>query len=559
LPDIAGEVPMSSPSVSVESRPSVGLFRRLLPTFVVAAGVIALLAAWGAPGRMSDAVRLPLIGGVLAIFTFLLLRTLRPLGAGRKIASFGVLWLIGLPMLVWRLSSMDGNFVPIIVARNWVQDVFLGGSADAILERHRLEQGKADVVADLTIRPGDWPAYRGANRDGVATGPKLARDWSKSSPKEIWRQPVGGGYASFAIANGFLVTIEQRRDREVVVCYEAATGKEVWATGWDTRFEETAGGPGPRATPTIADGDVFALGAKGRLVCLDGKDGKEKWSIPTLDGNANITWAMSGSPLVVDKLVIVNPGAQTEQASGRAVRAYDRTSGQEVWAVGNHKAGYASPQVATLGGTKQILIFDADGLGGYDLSKGTELWRLRWPTFQGINVAQPNVIDDHTVFISSDYSGEAVGGALLRITQTDGKWSAAEVWRTKNTVMRCKFNSPVRRTQPDGDFVYGLNDPGKLECVDLKTGKLVWKDDRREHRGDAFGQGQILLQDDLILALTEFGELVLVEATPTAFRELGRIDALRKGPKTWNPPAIAHGKIYVRNEEEMACYDLTER
>lgn len=541
-------------------RPRAGLVRRLLPTFAVAVGVVALLAAWGAPGIAdSDRVRIPLIAGLLIAFTLLLLWLLRPLGPGRKVVSLGLLWLVGLAMLVWRPSSMDGNFSPILVARNWVQDLFLGGSPDAILERHRQEQGTAGGPADLTIKPGDWPGYRGANRDGVATGPTLARDWSKSPPREIWRQPVGGGYASFAIANGFLVTIEQRREREVVVCYEAATGKEVWATGWNARFEERLGGPGPRATPTIAHGDVFALGAKGRLVCLNGADGKERWAVETLEDNNNIEWAMSGSPLVVDDLVIVNPGAQTEAAGGKAVRAYHRQTGKEVWAAGSHKAGYASPHLAILGGTRQVLIFDAAGLGGYELTKGTELWRFPWPTYMGINVAQPIPIDDQTVFISSDYSGEAVGGALLRIKPAQGRWSVEQVWRTKNTVMRCKFNSPVRRTQPEGDYVYGLNDPGKLECVDLKTGKLMWKDDRRERHGEAFKQGQILLQDDLIVALTEFGELVLVEATPAAFRELGRIDALKKGPKTWNTPAMAHGRVYVRNEEEMACFDLTGR
>ena len=560
VPASAAEVPMSSPSPPAESRPRVGLFRRLLPTFAVAAGVIALLAAWAAPGPSdADRVRLPLIAGVLVVFTLLLVWLLRPLGTGRKVVSLGLLWLVALPMLVWRLASMDGNFRPILVARTWVQDAFLGGSPDAILERHRQAQGAAGGPADLTIQPGDWPGYRGADRDGVATGTAIARDWSKTPPKEIWRQPVGGGYASFAVANGFLVTIEQRRDREVVVCYEAATGKEVWATGWETRFEERLGGPGPRATPTIANGDAFALGAKGRLVCLNGADGKEKWAVETLENNANIAWAMSGSPLVVDDLVIVNPGAQTEEARGKAVRAYGRTSGQPVWEAGSHKAGYASPQLATLGGVKQVLIFDADGLGGYDLAKGTELWRFPWPTYMGINVAQPIVVDDKTVFIASDYSGEACGGALVRVTQAGGKWAAEQVWRTKNKVMRCKFHSPVRRATPEGDSVFGLDDPGRLECVDLKTGKSLWKDERAPKRDEAYGQGQLLRCDDRIVVLTEFGELVLVEATPAAFKELGRIRALTKGPKTWNPPAMAHGRVYVRNEEEMACYDLTGR
>jgi outer membrane protein assembly factor BamB len=142
------------------------------------------------------------------------------------------------------------------------------------------------------------------------------------------------------------------------------------------------------------------------------------------------------------------------------------------------------------------------------------------------------------------------------VRESAGKWSAAEVWRTKNAVMRWKFASGVRKKHADGDYAYGLND-GILECVDLKTGKQVWKDDRRAKAGEAFGHGQILLYDDLIVVLTEYGELVLVEATPEAFRELGRIQALTKGPKTWNVPAMAHGRIYVRNEEQMACFDLT--
>ena len=207
-------------------RPPVGLVRRLLPTLVVAVGIVALIMVWGAPGFAdSDRVRLPLIAGVLVVFTLVLIRLLRPLGASRKVVTLGLLWLVGVAMLVWRLSSMDGNFRPILVARHWVQDLFLGGSPDSVLERHRQEQGTAGGPADLTIKPGDWPAFRGVNRDGVATGPTLAREWSKTPPKEIWRQPVGGGYASFAIANGFLVTIEQRRDREVVVCYEASVGQ----------------------------------------------------------------------------------------------------------------------------------------------------------------------------------------------------------------------------------------------------------------------------------------------------------------------------------------------
>ena len=181
---------------------------------------------------------------------------------------------------------------------------------------------------------------------------------------------------------------------------------------------------------------IFALGANGRIVCLDGKVGREKWAVETLADNANVQWAMSGSPLVVDNLVIVNPGAQTEGAKGKAVRAYDRTTGNEVWAAGNQRAGYCSPQLATLDGKKQVLIFDAAGLAGHDLANGTELWRFSYPTFQGINAAQPIAIDESNIVFAAGYN---VGGARIKVTESDGKWTATEVWRTKNTVMWWKF------------------------------------------------------------------------------------------------------------------------
>jgi outer membrane protein assembly factor BamB len=549
---------MSADPVTPNKR--VGVLRLLFPFIVVAIGASIWIAATFWPNTNVNTSNLNLIkmGTAAIVFGLLLIWALRMPSWKKRYVWLSVAALIGLFFAFLKYEQMSGDFLANFVWRDWVKDTFFGGSADTVLERHRESQGKADGGADLTIQPGDSPAFRGANRDGIVVGPKLTRDWRAHPPKEIWRQPVGGGWASFSIANGFLVTIEQRRDREVVVCYQAATGKEVWTSGWDTRFSENLGGDGPRSTPTIAHGDVFAYGAKGRLVCLDGKNGTEKWGVETLEGNANIAWAMSGSPLVVDDLVIVNPGAQTEAAKGRAVRAYDRKTGQEVWAAGTRRAGYSSPQLATLGGKKQVLIFDGEGIAGHDLEKGTELWRLSWPTYEGINVAQPIVVSDSTVFISSDYSGVATGGCLVRVTEADGKWTATEVWRTKPTVMRCKFMSPVRRIDADGDHIYGLND-GFLECVDLKTGKQVWKDERKPSEGK-IGHGQILLCDDLILAVTEESlELVLIEATSKELRELGRIKAINRGKRIWNQPAMVGGRIYIRNNEEMVCYDLTEK
>jgi outer membrane protein assembly factor BamB len=531
------------------TKPHLSKKHFLYPAILLVVGTTIFLAAqfWPNSDVSPSTLSLVKMGTVIGLGVLLLLWALRMPEWRKRNVWLTTLLCGGLLLTVFKPSSMNGSFFPIFVVREWVENAFLGGSHDALLAKQRAEQGRAEGGADLTITPVDMPEFRGKKRDGLVVGPRLERDWKANPPRELWRQLIGGGYAGFVSANGFLVTIEQRRDDEVVVCYEAKSGREVWATGWPTRFSETLGGVGPRATPTIAHGNVFAYGANGRLVCLNGKDGKEIWSAETLANNANISWAMSGAPLVVGDLVVVNPGSQTPESAGRAVLAYDCATGKERWATGDKRSSYASPQLAKLHGVDQILIFDGHGLAGYSLD-GKQLWRTPWTTTPDINVAQPVVIDEQTICIGSGYGH---GGAQIRISKEGDSWSAKEVWKSKNTVMRWKFSSAVRR----GDFMYGLNE-GLLECVEIKTGKPLWKDERRIGKGDGFGYGQILLSDDLIVALTDKGELVLVEATSEKFNELGRVQALTKGPKTWNTPALVEGIVYVRNEEEMAAFDL---
>ena len=426
-----------------------------------------------------------------------------------------------------------GDVVPIVQFR-WLR------ARDAVLEAHRRRQGAVTVpvaVERSSAKDTDFPEYRGQQRNGIVHGPALARDWKAHPPRLLWRQPIGGGYAAFAVAGNLAVTIEQRRDREAVVCYDAATGKERWLYDYPAHFSESLGGDGPRATPTIADGAVWVLGATGQLVCVDLGTGKRRWEVNILAENDNLPWGMSGSPLVYDQLVVVNAGTQRSTAAGRAVVAYDRTTGRQVWSVGNTKAGYSSPMLANLAGRRQVLLLDGEILAGYDPQTGSELWRFPWPTYQDINVAQPIVLDGDRIFISSGYDK---GCAMLHVTESAGKWKIEPLWQNKN--MRCKFTSPVAHE----GFLYGL-DEGILTCVDLETGKRQWRDGH-------YGHGQLLLADDLLVIISETGKLVLVEATPKGHRELGSIAAL--ADNTWNNPALADGKAFLRNSEEMACFDL---
>jgi outer membrane protein assembly factor BamB len=412
---------------------------------------------------------------------------------------------------------------------------------DDVLEAHRKQVGEALAPAPIRLdsgKPTEFPEYRGRKRDGLVVGPALARDWHARPPRVIWRQPVGGGYSAFAVAGNVAVTLEQRRDEEAVVCYDIASGKERWRFGYPAFFKEKLGGEGPRATPTISHGDIFSLGATGRLLCLDGATGKVKWSTNVLEGNDNVLWGMAGSPLVYDQVVVVNPGVQKDTVAGRALVAFDRSSGKPVWSSGNRRAGYSSPMLATLAGKRQILLLDGQALGGFDAQTGKELWHFQWDeTMNGINVAQPVVLEGDRIFISSGYG---IGCALVQVSRAQDKWSVTELW--KNKAMRCRFSNPVLYQ----GYLYGL-DEGFLVCLDPATGQRQWKEGR-------YGHGQLLETGGLLVILSETGRLVLVEANPDAHVELSSFPALTG--KTWNYLALMDGKAYIRNHLEMACYEL---
>lgn len=378
--------------------------------------------------------------------------------------------------------------------------------------------------------------FLGPHRDGIVPGVKLITDLSKSLPKELWRRPVGGGYASFVMAGGLAVTIEQRGEEEMIVALDLKTGAERWTRGYPGHFKESLGGNGPRATPTIANNEVFALGASGLLVALDLETGKEKWQTNILkDASAgNITWGMCGAPLVSADKVIVNPGG----TQGHAVIGYDRVTGKAVWHAGSSKAAYSTPVMAKLAGVEQALVFDATGVGGYDLQTGTELWRHLFPTFNGINVGQPLALPGDQVFISAGYDAGAV---LMQVKKEGDKWSVAPVWQNKK--LKCKMGSAIYHE----GYLYGLDD-GILACLDAKTGDRKWK-------GGRYGHGQLLLRNNVLVIQAESGDLVLVAADPTAHKELAKVPML-PGGKTWNAPALAGNLLLLRNHFEAVLLEL---
>ncbi|OFW01443.1 MAG: hypothetical protein A3I61_14860 [Acidobacteria bacterium RIFCSPLOWO2_02_FULL_68_18] len=398
--------------------------------------------------------------------------------------------------------------------------------------------GLPPVVAPAAAPPY-WTDFRGPFRDGQYRQRAVRTAWPAGGLTPIWKQPVGGGYASFVIARGRAFTIEQRGPQEVVAAYELATGRELWTSGWNAEFRESLGGDGPRATPTWADGVVFALGAAGELRALEETAGRTVWRTNMLEENGatNLDWGMAASPLVVEQTVVVLPGGP----NGRSVVAYDRRTGARVWSSLSDKQAYASPMLVTLGGVRQLLVFAATRLVGLSPGRGELLWEYPWRTAFDINAGQPLVLGENRVFLSSGYGA---GAAVIELSPAAGDkttpFSVREVWR--NNRMKNQFTSSVLH---DG-FIYGL-DESILASIDAATGELQWK-------GGRYGFGQVMLAGGHLIVLTENGDLALVRATPKGHEELVRFPAL--SGKTWNHPAMADGVLLIRNLAEMAAYDL---
>lgn len=394
------------------------------------------------------------------------------------------------------------------------------------------------------VGPHDFSQFLGPQRTGVVTGSSLARDWKSDPPRERWRVPVGLGWSSFAVVGDACFTQEQAGSGECVVCRRVSDGREVWRHADRERFNSVMGGDGPRATPTVADGLVYAIGAKGRLNCLQGSDGSVVWSIDILKENqaSENVHGVCGSPLIYEDLVIVAP-TRTRTV---VLAAYDRKNCRPVWqAKGEGEASYASPMIARLAGRTVLLYQNAAELAAYDPATGERLWQFPWTNDVRVNSSQCIVLPGtpDRIVVSTGYS---VGAALFEVTCDEsstaagGDWKVIEKWRSRG--MKTKFTTPVAH----GSAIYGLDD-GILAAIDIETGKQLWKSGR-------YGHGQILLAGDVLLVQAETGEVVLVDPQPARLVELGRIPAL--SGKTWNNLALAHDLLLVRNDHEAACYQL---
>ena len=497
--------------------------------------------------------------GMRNVFTFLLTVLVLTIGLGwyvllsgapgrrrAGVAAAVVLVLVALRLLV-RIEGVGGTMIP-----------ELAWSFDAPRATNELvaTTDAAEAGVDLgAIAPTDFPGFLGPRRDNLVTSVVLEGDWSAHPPELLWRRDVGAGWSGFAVVNGVAVTMEQGDGRECITAYRVADGERLWVHGYPGRFDHFLGGAGPRATPTIApapDGDggrVYALGAEGRLTCLEGADGSLVWErdlfadygIGAEYEASHVAYGRSSSPLVHDGLVIVPVGGDPAQRQA-GLAAFDAATGEPRWESAPHQTAFASPTFAVLAGREQVLIVLEDVAGGYDPTTGATLWETEWPGTSAADASssQPVPIAPDRVLLSKGYG---VGAALLELVPAEGgRLEARTLWHERRA-LRTKFTNLVVHE----GHAYGLSD-GILECVELESGRRRWREGR-------FGHGQILGVGRHVVVLGEEGELVLLAPTPEACgEELGRVQALEG--KTWNHLALAGEHLLVRNGSQAACYRL---
>lgn len=393
-------------------------------------------------------------------------------------------------------------------------------------------------IALLPLASAEWNQWRGPNRDGKSVESGLLAAWPESGPERVWMiESLGAGYSSLAVANGTLFTQGAKDGKQFLIALDAETGEIKWETEHGKPFSNRRG-DGPRGTPTVDGGRVYALGADGNLICADAETGAKIWErhlLKTYRGK-NINWGMSESPLVDGDRLIVNAGG-----AGASIVALDKATGKELWKTQSDKAGYSSAVAADIGGVRQYVVFTGEAAVGVLARNGELLWRYTPVSNKTANVATP-IVRDNLVFLSSSYG---TGCALLRLESTGGSTTASEVYFSQE--MKNHYSSSVLID----DHLYGFS--GRiLTAMNFETGEVTWQD-------RSVGKGQMILADGRLYVLSDGGVVGLVEPDPGEYREISRFEVGSGDYPTWTLPVISDGTLYLRDQDRLYAYDVKSR
>jgi len=456
-----------------------------------------------------------------------------------RLWAAGLTVFAGLSLVVlFRLEGVNGELIPRLRLR-WTAS-------------RALDQPTHHDVDLSTTTAADFSQFLGPGRIAAVENRSLVADWKQQQPKKLWSHGVGKGWSGFAAVNGYAVTMEQRGQQEWVTCYHLETGELCWKHAVKTRHQTFLGGVGPRSTPTIDGGKVYALGATGILRCLEGDSGAIIWKQDLLQLAGTdvasdlkaVAWGRSASPLLVDDKVIVPLGGSPD-GQKRSLIALSKETGQPLWRSGDRQVSYSSPTVMTLAGQRQVVTVNEDNVSGHEIQTGQLLWQHDWDgqSYGAASVSQPVSVGPDQVLLSKGYQQ---GAMMLRVEPAPGETSACpyvatSIW-TNRSVLKTKFTNV---TQLDG-FAYGLSD-GILECVELRDGTRRWKRGR-------YGHGQLLRVGRQCLVLSENGTLYLIALSPEGLQVQGEIEAMQQ--QCWATLCLYGNQLLVRSVDQIACYEI---
>lgn len=415
--------------------------------------------------------------------------------------------------------------------------------------RDHQARDRAGKLKSKAAEQGSWTSFLGNQRNGISPETGLNVNWNEHKPAVLWREPLGGGYSSMVIADGRLWTMATHLNHDYIVCLDAVSGKKIWSTrAAPTYLDHQRQARGPRATPTWHDGKLYCLMPAGDLLCLTGDTGRILWKInifqisgaPQQEQKTIYYWGMSASPLVEGDLVIVQPGGD----SNNSVIAVNKDTGKLVWSAGSDPPGYASPIVIEAEDQRQLIVPTGQSILSLNPKEGSLLWRVVWGNKYNCNCATP-VWNDNSLFISSAYG---TGCMRFALTRQNGKLRPISHW--KNLSLQNQFATSIIQ---DG-YIYGPH--GDLatvtyRCLDLQRGEVQWMTRR-------VGKCTQIAAQNHLICLTEQGELILVEANPTEYREKGKLNGLLEF-KAWAAPALANHRLYLRDEKRILCLDLKQK
>jgi outer membrane protein assembly factor BamB len=541
---------------------SLGFFGFLIMLGVVAVVALLLIIWWLAASRVPLAERFGVFAVTLAAGIGAAVLSHPSIGPFLLIPGLALAWTAGMLSLIlvrgweagWRGLVVAGVLCASLGAFTLIRsEEGMGGDGQLALrwrwsltpeQVYLAQRTEASATlptppAAIHLQPGDWPEFRGPKRDGTLRNVRIATDWNANPPTQVWRKRIGPAWSSIILVGDRLFTQEQMGEWEAVTCLDAGTGEPLWSHKDTARHEDVQAGVGPRATPTFAEGRIFAVGGTGILNCLDAASGERRW-VRDLAADAGIKvpmWGFSSSPLVVGNLVVVFASGTTD----KTLLAYHTDSGEPAWSAAAGKVSYSSAQLVSVDGETQLVFVSDEGLFAFDPSSGAALWEHHTPPGNpGVPRAiQPRAVGPREILFDA---GPSLGTVLLEVAHTGGSWVPAQRWLCRQ--LKPSFNDFVVHD----NAVYGF-DGRVLTCIDLPSGQRRWKQGR-------YGSGQVLLLNDqpLLVVVTDEGEVVLVAANPEQHQELGRFQALEG--KTWSHPVIAHGRLYLRNAREITCYQL---